>query len=233
MKLTRVLVALVLFGVAFGYVEAAVVVYLRTIYEPLRRDALGSQPDDELFPLMTLDQLEEAGEEPTHLLLIELGREFATLMMLAVVGLAFARSFQEWLAGFMIAFGVWDIFFYVFLKLLIGWPESLWTWDILFLLPVPWVGPVISPLLVAVSMIGGGAAILWRQSRSRPIGFRWFHWPAIIGGGLIVVVAFCWDFRHTAAGGWPNPFNWPLFALGEAVGLTAFVHAFRRHPKTF
>jgi len=225
MKLTRVLLALLLFGAAFGYVEAAVVVYLRAHYDPMRRDALAEQPDGELFPMLQLEHLERAGPQYVNMLWTELGRELATLLMLAAVGLAVGRNVRQWLAAFIIAFGVWDIFFYLFLKLLIDWPGSIWTWDILFLLPVPWVGPVISPVLVAVSMIVAGAVILWRESRGRPIQFRWFHWVSIVGGGLIVIVAFCWDFQNTAAGGMPNPFNWPLFAFGEGIGLAAFVHA--------
>ncbi len=226
MKLTRTLVAMVLFGAAFGYVEAAVVVYLRTICGPVRRQVFPEERHDEVFPLLQLEHLGAAGQ--MHVLWTELGREFATMIMLAAVALPAAQNFRQWLAGFMIAFGVWDIFYYVFLKLLIDWPESLLTWDILFLIPVPWVGPVIAPVLVAVSMIAAGTAILWRESAGRPIRFGRLHWCLIFGGGLIVIVAFCWDFRHTAAGGWPHPFNWPLFALGEAVGLAGFLRAFCR-----
>ena len=226
MRLTRVLVALVLFGVAFGYVEAAVVVYLRVHYDPIRRDAFGEQPAGELFPMLRLERLEEAGTQYTHMLWTELGRELATLVTLAAAGLAIASNSRQWLAGFMIAFGVWDVSYYVFLKLLIDWPASIWTWDILFLLPVPWVGPVIAPVLVAVSMIAAGSAILRRESREQPIRFRGFHWLTIGVGGLIVILAFCWDFRNVSIGGLPNPFHWPLFALGELVGLAGFVHAY-------
>ncbi len=225
MKLTRTLIALVLFGVAFGYVEAAVVVYLRAHYDPIRREAFDRPPDGELFPMLRLEHLQQAGPQYMHMLWTELGRELATLVMLAAVGLAIARNVREWLAAFMIAFGVWDIFFYVFLKILIDWPPSLWTWDILFLLPVPWVGPVIAPVLVAGSMIAAGVAVLRRESRGRPIRFHALHWTAIVGGGLIVIVAFCWNYPNTTADGLPNPFNWPLFALGEAVGLAGFLHA--------
>ena len=226
MRLTRVLVALVLFGVAFAYVEAAVVVYLRVHYDPIRREAFGEQPGGELFPMLQLEHLREAGTQYTHMLWTELGREFATLVMLAAAGLAIAGNFRQWLAGFMIAFGVWDVFYYVFLKVLIDWPASIRTWDILFLLPVPWVGPVIAPVLVAVSMIAAGTAILWRESREQPIRFRWLHWLTIVGGGLIVILAFCWDFRNVSTGGRPNPFNWPLFLVGMAVGAAGLGHAF-------
>ena len=233
MKLSRTLVALTLFGVAFAYVEAAVVVYLRVHYDPIRRDTYPQRPEGDLFPMLQVEHLEQAGPQYEHMLWTELGRELATMFMLAAVGLAVARSFREWLAGFMIAFGVWDIFFYVFLKLLIDWPESLLTWDILFLVPLPWVGPVISPALVAAGMIAAGVVILWREARGSPIRFAWFHWLAILGGALILVAAFCWDHKNTSAGGWPNRFNWPLFILGESVGLAAFVHAcFAKQPST-
>jgi len=233
MKLRRTLLAIALLGIAFGYVEAAVVVYLRTICEPVRRDVFSQEHHDAVFPLLQLKHLDEAGPEYTRALWTEAGRELATMTILAAIALLVARNFQQWLAGFMIAFGIWDIFYYVFLKLLIDWPESLLTWDILFLIPAPWVGPVIAPLLIAVSMIAAGAAILWRESVGRPIRFGKLHWGTIFAGGLIVIVAFCWDFRNTSAGGWPDPFNWPLFALGEVVGLAGFVHAFRRRPNNY
>lgn len=227
MNFTRTMMGLVLFAVSFAYVEAAVVVYLRTIYDPIRPEAVDGARYDELFPLMTLKQLEAAGPNYFRLFATELGREAATILMLAGVAVTAAQNFRQWIARFMVVFGVWDIFFYLFLKLLIGWPASLGTWDILFLLPVPWVGPVIAPVLVAVSMIAAGGIILWRESQRRPIRFRCWHWTSIIGGGLIVIAAFCWDYLNTMAGGWPNPFHWPLFIAGETIGLAGFAAAVR------
>jgi len=229
MKYAKPLVAIVLFGIAFGYVEAAVVVYLRTIDEPVRLVLFRNVPHDEVFPLLTLEQLEAT--EHVGILRTELGRELATLMMLASAGLALGRTMREWFAGFIIAFGVWDIFYYVFLKVLIGWPSSLWTWDILFLLPLPWVGPVIAPVSIAGGMIAAGIAILWRESRGQPIYCSILDGAAMSVGSLILVVAFCWDFRNTAAGGWPNPFNWPLFWLGAAIAIAGFLHCFRSSPR--
>ena len=225
MRLTRVLVALVVFGAAFGYVEASVVVYLREILRPVRQEQLAGVPYDEVFPLLNSEQLQAGGEGPVRALLTELGRELATLLILTAVAALPARSFREWLAGFMIAFGVWDVFYYVFLRLLLGWPESLWTWDVLFLWPTVWAGPVIAPLLVAASMIAAGTDILWRESRDRPVRFAWFDGVLILGGALIIIVAFCWDWRHTSAGGWPHAFNWPPFVVGMGVGAAGFVHA--------
>jgi len=225
MRPRRVLIALVLFGVSFGYVEAAIVVYLRALYEPLRQRIEPDRPVGELFPLIRLDQLQAEGPLHIRRLATELGREAATLIMLATIALAMSRNGREWFAGFMITFGVWDIFYYVFLKVLLDWPRSLLTWDILFLLPVPWVGPVISPVIVAVSMIAGGVILLWRESLGRPVGLNLLHWTLIVSGALMIILAFCWDYRNTASGGDPNPFNWGLFAAGEVVGFSSFLHA--------
>ena len=215
MKLMRTLIALIVFGISFGGVEAAVVVYLRAIYQPFRDQALTGKQHDEIFPLLTPDQVQ--GDLHTYVLVTEteLWREFATIVMLASVALAIAGNFRCWLAGFMIAFGIWDIFYYVFLKVLINWPASLWTWDFLFSLPVPWVGPVIAPVIVALFMIAVG----------RPIPFRWFHWAAVWAGGVGIVVAFCWDWRNAVASRMPMTFNWPLLIAGEAISLTGFVGA--------
>ena len=223
----RIVAALFLFGVSFGYLEAAVVAYLRAIYDPIRHQFQPERPKGDLFPLITPSQLESTGPENVRRLMIELGREAATMLMLTSAALAVASNPRQWVAAFLIAFGVWDISFYGFLRLIIDWPQSLFTWDILFLLPVPWVGPVIAPILVSLSMIVCGIAVL-----RRPISFRPFHWLAIFSGGLVVIVAFCWDFRNTSAGGLPNPFNWPLFAAGELIGVLGFLAAARRSAST-
>jgi hypothetical protein len=220
MRLTRPLVALVLFAMAFGYVEAAVVVYLRDILEPV-----GQGRGSEVFPLLTAEQLHAAGGRYVRAVMTELGRELATLLLLGAAALLMARNVRQWLAGFMIAFGLWDVFYYVFLKLLVGWPQSLWTWDALFLWPTVWAGPVIAPVLVAGLMIVAGVAVLWREARGRPVRFAWVHRVLIIVGAGILVVAFCWDWRNTSAGGLPNPFNWPLFLVGLAAGAAGFAHA--------
>lgn len=224
-KLTRVLVALTLFAVAFGYVEAAVVAYLRTTYEPLHSRLYPDRAAGDLFPLITLEQLASQGAEHVRRLKTELAREAATLVMLAAAALAVATNVRTWFAAFMLVFGVWDIVFYACLKVLLDWPSSLLAWDILFLLPVPWVGPVLAPVLVSLSMIAAGAVLLVREAGGRPVRIRPAHWLAIHAGGLVIVVAFCWDFANTMAGGYPSVFNWPLFIAGLSIGLTAFMHA--------
>jgi hypothetical protein len=225
MTLTRKLLVLVLFAVSFAFVESSVVIYLRTIYQPLRHCVYGEEIGDELFPMLWLDDLRAAGPEHMRNLYTELVRELATMVMLVAVALAVATNYREGVAAFMVSMAVWDIFYYVFVKVVIDWPSSLLAWDLLFLLPLPWVGPVISPILVAVVMIAVGVAILWRESRGRPVPLAWPHWATIIVGALIIITAFCWDWRNVTARQMPSPFNWPLFAVGEIIASAGFAHA--------
>ena len=220
--LCRIFVALVLFGVSFGYVEAAVVVYLRECYEPLALELTSDRKPEELFPLITLEQLEASDSRYLTLLKAEVIREAAAMVMLACVGLAVGWSFNTCFAAFIALFGVWDICYYVFLKVLIDWPVSLLDWDLLFLIPFPWVGPVLAPLLVAISMVLSGTLLLWLEWADKPVRISWQHWSAIVLGGFVIIVAFCWDYRNVMAGGMPTDFPWPILLIGEAIGLGGF-----------
>jgi len=218
----RAVAGLILFGVSFGYVEAAVVVYLRAMYQPLRHKLRPDQPAGELFPLITPDQLESAGPETSWLRYVEVAREAATMMMLASVALVAAGDRGLWLPSFAIAFGTWDLFFYVFLKVLLHWPSSIMTWDILFIIPVPWVAPVLAPSIVSLTIIGAGLRALARPVRMLPV-----HWIAMTLGGALILISFMWDYRNIIAGGLPRPFAWGLFGMGELVGIAAFLHAWK------
>ena len=134
----------IIWGIAFGFVEASVVEYLRAIYYPISDGGFH-------FPIQTLAQLQSMGPEHIHRLEIEVVREFFTLVMLATIAIAAARNRRQAWAYFMIAFGVWDIFYYIWLKVLLDWPAGLMTWDLLFLLPVPWVSPVAAPVIISLS----------------------------------------------------------------------------------
>jgi hypothetical protein len=221
----RAVAILLLFGVAFGYLEAAVVSYLRILHEPARRHFHPKRPASELFPLLTLDQVRTAGAEQQRTLFAEIGREAATMVMLAAIALAVGSNARQWTAAFAIAFGIWDIVFYAGLKLLLGWPASLFTWDILFLIPVPWVGPVIAPVLVSLAMIAAGIWCLCREAVGRPlrIGFR--NAVGVLLGALVIILSFTLDYRNILAGGMPLPFHWGVFGLGMGIGAVSYVRA--------
>lgn len=221
--MARVVTALLLFGISFGYVEAAVVVYLRAIYDPIRHRLHPDRPPGDLFPLIKTEELAAAGPENTRRLSIEVGREAATILMLAGFAMIAGRNFNERMAAMAVAFGLWDVSFYAFLKLMIDWPASLFTWDILFLIPLPWIGPVLAPVIVSLTMIVCGLYSIHRGGLpARPL-----PWGLMIAGGFVVILSFVWDWRNTITGGLPNPFNWPLFAAGEAVAIAGFIVAAR------
>jgi hypothetical protein len=227
----RTVFALFLFGTAFGYLEAAVVSYLRLLHEPARLHFYPTRPPGELFPLLTLDQLRTAGTQQTQTLATEIGREAATLVMLAAIALAVARNAGEWAAAFVVAFGVWDITFYLFLKLLLDWPASLLTWDILFLIPVPWVGPVLAPVLVSLAMIVAGVWHLRREACGDPVRMGPAYWTGILAGAAIIVMAFALDYRNVMSAGLPHPFRWSIFGLGLLLGIGSYAGAARRQPR--
>jgi hypothetical protein len=221
---TAKILSLILFGIAFGYVEASVVVYLRMLAEPIRQAA--GLPLNDLFPLTRPEQLGPY----LKIVRIEVVREAATLFMLVAVALAVARNFRTWLAAFSVAFGVWDLVFYASLKALIGWPASIFTWDLLFLLPVPWTGPVLAPSIVAATLTIGGIAGLIRTPERVPR----ISWALLVLGGAILLASFMWDWQSIVNGGVPGRFPWTVFAIGEAIGVAGLIHAIRRkadrHP---
>src|SRR5262245_15180158 len=223
----RTVLALVAFGVAFGYLEAAVVSYLRLLHEPARQKFYPGRSPADLFPLLTLEQLRDSGGDQQRTLAAEVGREIATIIMLAAVALAVSRNAGPWAAAFVVGFGAWDATFYVFLKVLLDWPQSLFTWDILFLVPVPWAGPVIAPILVSAAMISAGVWHLRRDARRQPVHIRAAQWAGILAGAVVIVVSFAFDYRNLMAGGLPNPFAWSIFLSGLILGTGSYVWAAR------
>jgi len=128
-----------LFGIGFGIVEAAVVVYLR-----IATGLIYASPEEILSLLHVF---------PVHLFLIELLREIATISMLVAVAFLGAHALKERFALFLWAFAFWDIVYYVALWGMIGWPQSLTTPDILFLIPVPWLAQIWFPILVSTGTL--------------------------------------------------------------------------------
>jgi len=221
----RTAISLLLFGAAFGYLEAAVVSYLRFLHEPVRQRFYPGRPPGELFPLLRPEQAEDMGTEQRQILAIEIGREAATILMLAGVALAVAQNAGQWAAAFLIAFGTWDITFYLFLKVLLDWPASPFTWDVLFVIPVIWAGPVIAPVLVSAAMIAAGLWHLRREASENPVRLGGWNWTAIVAGAMILIVSFTLDYRNIMAGGMPHRFRSGVFGLGLAIGVLSYAEA--------
>jgi hypothetical protein len=192
----------VLYAVAMAYLESAVVVYLRALY----------YPDGFRFPLVLID--------PSFALL-EVGREAATLVMLLGVSALFSADRWAWFLAFCFSFGVWDLFYYVWLWVFLGWPPSLLTWDLLFLIPVPWVGPVLAPVLVSLALVTGSLGLLRLQCLGTRPQLSWTLWAATITGGVLVLTSFMLDFRTVLQPAEPPPFRWGLFAAGLLMAVAA------------
>ncbi|MBN1145059.1 MAG: hypothetical protein JXA72_11585 [Bacteroidales bacterium] len=162
------------FGIAVGFMESAVVVYLRELY----------YPHGFTFPLQTMQG---------RVGLTELLRELSTLIILASIAFLAGTNIRQRFAWFFYTFAIWDIFYYVFLKLLINWPESLLTWDILFLLPTTWVGPVIAPVVVSLTMILFSGVLLRIDGMQPSFKPGKFTLVLLIGGATVVFISFILD----------------------------------------
>jgi hypothetical protein len=226
--------ALVLFSTAMGLLEAIVVVYLRRLY----------YPEGFTFPLATM---------PTDIYLTELLREVATIVMLVSISAAVGRSYYERLAYFLMNFAVWDIFYYVFLKVLLDWPATLLDWDILFLIPITWIGPVLAPVLCSLVMLGMTALILRFEDVGKLLPFSRMEWSGILGGSAIIFATFIRDyallisasgllstpksqqalavFQQFSAAYIPQTYAWGWFSLGLGVIVFSVLHWSRRVGK--
>jgi hypothetical protein len=198
----------VAFAVAMAWLEAAVVAYLRMLIDRIEPYQLDPLPV-------------AAGLGQT-----ELVREAATLVMLLAVGWLAGRTWRSRLAYAAIAFGVWDLCYYLFLKVITGWPGSLHDWDVLFLLPLPWWGPVLAPMEIALLMVIGGTLVSQRDRDRRPFWPSRAAWVASAGGAALALRVFMADaLRLLGAGSeairrsLPGAFSWPLFVL--ALGIMA------------
>jgi hypothetical protein len=196
----------VMYAAGMAWVEAAVVFYLRVMI-------------DRVIPYHPNPLPNSVGLGQTEMI-----REIATLLMLLTVGMLAGRTRRSRLAYSIMAFGVWDIFYYVFLISISGWPRSLFDWDILFLVPLPWWGPILAPLSIAVLMVIGGSLVIYFERSQKAI------WPGQLElwlsftGIVMALYAFMADSIRTAfvniemvRSVLPTWFNWPLFVLALAL----------------
>lgn len=192
----------VIYAAAMAWVESAVVFYLRSM----------------------MNRIEPYQPNPLPMIggfaVVELPREFATLVMLFAVGVLAGRTWRARFGYALIAFGVWDIFYYVFLKVICGWPNTLLDWDILFLLPLPWWGPVLAPIMISALMILWGTLASQFERHRTPTLSNWRVWVLnFLGVGLALYV-FMADTIAVSPHGLdairimlPEKFDWNLFCV--------------------
>ncbi|MFH2143277.1 MAG: hypothetical protein ABIJ97_12695 [Bacteroidota bacterium] len=228
-ELIKTLVWITIFSIAMAFLESSVVVYLRALYYPSGFE----------FPLQIIDY--DIGAT-------EFFREAATIIMLLSIGFIAAKNKIQRFAWFIFSFAIWDIFYYVFLKVLLDWPVSLLSWDILFLIPVTWVGPVIAPVICALLMIILGLSIVIISNKKSKVRISLYEWLLLISGSIVVIISFILDYinfllkyytwKEIINYSWtkdiveltckyiPQHFNWWIFCTGIliiCVGIFFFI----------
>ena len=199
---------LVVFAAAMAFVEAAVVVYLR--------DLLGGGP---IFPMKFLSAKQLA---------VEIGREGATVVMLLCVASLPFRGGARRMGAFLLAFAAWDIFYYLWLRVTIGWPAGIADWDVLFLIPLPWVGPVWSVLLICAGMLVFSVAFL-RTPEDALFAPGLSGWATGVAGAAAVIATYILEWRKIGYGaGIPNAFSFLPFLLGIMLLAVSGWISFRR-----
>ncbi len=210
------------FAIAFGFLEAIVVVYLRELY----------YPGGFSFPMKLI---------PHKIYFIEITREVTTIIMLTSAGILAGKTRMQKFAYFLIAFALWDIFYYIALKLFLDWPASFLTWDILFLIPLPWLGPVLSPVLCSLGMLIYAYLILHFEENGIRVKLNSRELILTITGIFLILATYLWDyvsliFGHGFAGNFfglmndkrfleltsqyiPEFYNWYLFSVGALLIL--------------
>jgi len=202
----------VAFGIGFAYVEAAVVVYLREIF----------YPQGFTFPLPNL----LAEYRGMRLYATEVGRELATMVILITSSALIGTNFRTRLAYFLTIFAVWDIFYYVWLKVLLNWPATLMDWDILFLIPLPWAGPVLAPVLISLLMLVIAGALLYRDSPRQTLRISPLYISIIVALCIFVIDLFCRAGLHIVDPDYASYFNWPAFLASMFAVIVLFVYCY-------
>jgi multisubunit Na+/H+ antiporter MnhC subunit len=205
----------VLFAVAFAYIESAVVVYLRVIF----------YPEGFTFPLRNLLKVDPAQK---YLVLTEVGREAATLVLILTACILFGRNRRQRFAYFVAIFAVWDIFYYVWLKVILGWPASIMDWDILFMIPTIWASAVLYPLIISAIMLVFAVVILHRDAVGKPMTVAPLDWLIFAVASVVIAASFCTAGPYIDKADYKTHFYWPVFALGAASAVAAFVRCLCR-----
>jgi hypothetical protein len=223
-EIRKIYIILTIFGIAMGFLEGIVVVYIRQVYYPHGFD----------FPLTLLSP---------EMLTVEWIREIATIVMLAAIGWLAGKNILQRLSYFLFTFAIWDIFYYAALILLLDWPPSLFTWDILFLIPVAWIGPVLAPVICSVSMIFMALILTLLPVKGIPVKTGILNWILIFTGAGIILYTYMIDYlKLIFQSGYfsraesmeakdhfwkiitsyiPSHYNWFLFSVGEVLILCA------------
>ena len=126
-------ILLAIFGIAIAHLEGVVVVYLRK--------TLGFKEN--------VSNINFLQKFPKKYLLIKRTREAATIIILVVLAYLVGINLFDMIIVFLWTFAFWNLLYYFSLYVLIKWPNSLKTINVLFLIPKPWIAPVLFPISIS------------------------------------------------------------------------------------
>lgn len=220
-----------IFAIAMAFLENVIVIYLRKLY----------YPNGFNFPLASVD---------SFVFNVEFIRELFTIVMLYCIGYLAGKKFPEKFAYFLYSFAIWDIFYYVFLKLILNWPSSFLTWDLLFLIPFSWASPVLAPIICSITMIVLSMVLITLEDKKYKVKIIFREWSLLILGSIFILYTFLFDygriifqkkyamdyiylmnnqnFLNDVGKYIPTHYNWLLFILGEILLIVAIGMIWKR-----
>lgn len=206
--------------------EASVVIYLKELYY---QDGF----------TVAMKMIKE------NILITEIAREGATIVMLIFISIIAGKNKTQRFAIFLLSFAVWDIFYYIWLKVFIDWPESFFTLDILFLIPITWIGPVLAPVVCSLTMILLSLILLEIDKQNNKFHLQKTDWILLISGSVVIIFTFIKDyaaiiirnnwllemdklmqnkeFLNLTSNFIPASYNWTIFIIGEMLILLSIM----------
>lgn len=203
-SLSIIFFMLTIFGIAFGCIEGTVAHYLRMHYYPEGFD----------FTIKNID---------ASTLSIEMIREFATMISLfSIAYISSANNFIK-ITNFIYMFAVWDIIYYITLYFIEKWPRTIFSWDVLFLIPVPWFSPVISPVMISILGIMGVLLVYHIYKQNNEINISLTFILLILLSFTVWIISFV---NYNSFDKFPEKYNWPLFIIGIIICLFGYMNLF-------
>lgn len=205
--------AVLIYSVAMGFLESAVVIYLR-------ETTFGNSV--QVFPMQLI---------APQLARVEIIREAATIIMLLAIGyLAGKNIFQKWMF-FVFSFAIWDVFYYFFLAILTGWPNSFGNFDVLFLIPIVWLSPVAAPILISLLLTTASTMLIYISENAEGVKIDLAKFGIFSLGAAIDFYSFTeQSFRIMISQGQkglegfsPVSFDWLSFWVGFIIMCLAAV----------
>jgi hypothetical protein len=197
-----------------GLLEAICVAYIRQIIFPPDGNIANTPISDFNFTLEAI-------------------RESMTIIMITTLSILAAFNWRTRLAMFFLAFGIWDIFYYVGLKIFLDWPATIMDWDTLFLIPVAWYSPIIVPVLISTYFIIGSIFIILHESNGTNLRFNFTVVILQFLGFAVWFYSFVNNSAMISENGYANvEYSWALFFLGLIFGISSLIAAFMLGKKS-